>query len=102
MRYIDTYEYEGKISLATLLLTAGVCFSLPYFAWKWLYKNFDNLSSKRFRQSYDSLYLNVEIDKGPIAIAYSIFFLMRRLLFAITIGLVMQGITIQIFTLYFV
>ena len=94
MRHIDTYDYEGKINVATILILAGFCLGFPYFVWKWMNSNQDNLDEKRYRQSYDSLYLNIEVDKGPIAIAFSFVFLLRRLLFALTIGLVMQGITI--------
>ena len=45
--------------------------------------------------------MNIEIDKGNKAIAFTFVFLVRRLLFAYVIGQIMQGVTIQIFTIYF-
>ena len=67
MRYIDTYEYEGKISLATLLLTAGVCFSLPYFAWKWLYKNFAGLSLLLHILNFATLFKLISVSIGLLS-----------------------------------
>ena len=101
MRSINTYTYEGKINFGVTVMIGLFCFSLPYFVWDWLRNNIEDLDSKRYRQSFDSLYMNIEIDKGNVAVAYTFVFLVRRLLFAYIIGQIMQGVTIQIFTIYF-
>ena len=53
------------------------------------------------RQSYDSLYIKIETEKGPKALAFNFLFLIRRLLFAYTIGSITNNIVPQILTIDF-
>ena len=44
------------------------------------------------RMSFDSLYQNIDVLKGPIAFSFTLFFCLRRLMFAYTIEMVQQTI----------
>ena len=81
--------YEEKINVASVALTGGFCFAFPYYVWDWLYEAYfdrDRLQRIETKQSFDSLYANIEIDKGPQALAFILAFLVRRLLLAFVIG----------------
>ena len=81
--------YEEKIELASLACNGAFCFAFPYLIWNWLYEAYfdrDKLYKVETRQAFDSLYMNIEIDKGPQALAFTLAFLVRRLLFAYVIG----------------
>ena len=49
------------------------------------------------RERFDSLYQNVDVDKGPIAFAFSVYFCLRRLAFAFVVGQVRRTIVFQIY-----
>ena len=86
--YLRTFTYIERINFGSLVLTGAFVIAFPYYAWRWLYRAYfaRSLEKVETRQAYDSLYMNIEIDKGPQALAFTLAFLMRRLLFAFVIG----------------
>ena len=51
------------------------------------------------RERFDSLFQNVDVYKGPIAFAFSVYFCLRRLAIAFVIGQVRRTIVFQIYLL---
>ena len=86
---LRAWTYEEKIDVLLLACSAFFIVYFPYWAWNWLYEAYFD-GQKLFRQevrlAYDTLYMNIEIDKGPQALANTLAFLVRRLLFAYVIG----------------
>jgi len=64
-----------------------------------LFSRWGKLQKVENRQRFDSLYQNVEVHKGPIAFAFSLYFCLRRLAFAFVIAQVHRTIVYQIFLL---
>ena len=100
---LRTYTFEERINLGSLVLTGVFCFAFPYYAWSWLYKAYfeKSLDKVETRQAYDSLYMNIELDKGPQALAFTLAFLVRRLLFAYVIGQFVYNIVFQVMAIDF-
>ena len=71
----------------------------PYMTFRILYQNQDNLWTQDMRERYGSLYTSVEIYKGPIAFSFTLYFCLRRLLFAYTIATEQDTIVYQVFIL---
>lgn len=92
------FTSEERIDVVALFLTACFCFGFPYYAWDWIYRTYfeDRLELEATRQAFDSLYLNIDVGKGPQALAFSLVFLLRRLLFAFVIGKLVSNIVPQI------
>lgn len=64
-------------------------------------RNIDSLPGAELRQKYGALYQNVDVYKGPIAVSYSFYFCLRRLLFAYIVTQVFHTIVFQVFLLDF-
>ena len=86
---LRAYTFEERLNLASLAFCGFFIFYFPYWCWNWLYESYfdrDKLYRIETKQAYDSLYMNIEIDKGPQALAFTLAFFVRRLLFAYVIG----------------
>ena len=99
--HLDAYSKEGKIEVLTMLAAGTYIFCFPYYTWKFLFFNMKDLGTAVMRERYDSLYQNIEVLKGPIALSFSLVFCYRRLIFAYVISLVSQTIVFQVFIIDF-
>ena len=68
-------------------------------AFRLLFHRKEKLFTQEIRDRFDSLYQNVDVYKGPIAISFSLYFCIRRLAFACVIGQVHWTIVYQILVL---
>ena len=68
------------------MATGAFLFGFPIFTFKVLHRKQETLSKAETKARFDSLYQNVEVLKGPIAFAFTLYFCARRLAFAYVIG----------------
>ena len=73
-----------KLNLLFAILLSIPLIIMPIFIPIFLIKNFDQLDDKSIKNKYESIYLEV-VTTNKIAIMFSTFFLLRRMIFAISI-----------------
>mmetsp|Transcript_10546 Transcript_10546/g.14228 ORF Transcript_10546/g.14228 Transcript_10546/m.14228 type:complete len:194 (+) Transcript_10546:787-1368(+) len=90
-------DQEGRIELLTWLAMGTFLITFPFVTFRILFNRWGTIHKAEVRERFDSLYQNVEVYKGPIAFAFSLYFCLRRLAFAYVIGQVHTTIVYQIF-----
>ena len=90
---------EGRIETVSWFGIGAFLFSFPILTFRGLFKSWDSIWKANHRARYDSLYQNIDVYKGPVAFAFSLFFCMRRLVFAFVITRVLDTIVYQIMLL---
>ena len=83
---VDSKEQDGRVEFMTWFLTGVLLFGFPVFTFKLLFSKWRILWREDVRSKFDSLYQNVDVYKGPIAFAFTLYFCARRLVFALVIG----------------
>ena len=90
---------EGRISTSVWFAIGAYLFGFPILTFQLLFRNWRTIWKPDMRARYDSLYQNVEVYKGPGAFAFTLYFCMRRLIFAFVITRVLDTIVYQILLL---
>ena len=90
---------SGRMEFMTWAITGTFLFCFPFVAFRLLFHRKEKLFTQEIRDRFDSLYQNVDVYKGPIAISFSLYFCIRRLAFACVIGQVHWTIVYQILVL---
>ena len=80
----------------TWFVQAVFLLSFPFLTFRFLHSNQSRLDQQEVRDRFDSLYQNVDVNKGPAAFSFTLYFCLRRLLFAYVIGNILQTIVLQI------
>lgn len=98
---IETFDAKGKTELLTWLAMGLVLFLFPIQMVRFLLNRREELYKQVNRQRYGSLYQNVDVYKGPVAISYSFYFCLRRLIFALIVTHSFRTIVMQVFWIDF-
>lgn len=65
-------------------------YAFPFKAWNFMFRNRRELPTQNYRLSYDSLYQNIDLTKGPIALSFLLIFCLRRLAFAYSVSIMLR------------
>ena len=84
---LDTSSPMKMANLVIASIFTLIIIALPVFTFIFLYRNLQNLTKKEIKKKYESLYLEVDTKKRN-AYLFSTLFLLRRLIYGVTLILV--------------
>ena len=84
---LDTSSPMKMANLVVTSIFTLIIIALPVFTFIFLYRNLQNLTKKEIKKKYESLYLEVDTKKRN-AYLFSTLFLLRRLIYGVTLILV--------------
>ena len=94
-------SFEARLNATSGLALTAFCFVFPFSTYCFIFRRRDQIGEKEFEQRYGSLTQNISYYKIQ-SLAFTLFFLLRRLLLAYTIvnlgnyGLVYQVLAIDV------
>ena len=86
---------EARINFLIVIVLTAFCLIFPFGQHRFLFKHQNFIKSEEFQQRYGSLTQNVELSRFE-GLAFSFYFLVRRLTFAYTIVYLNRSIVIQV------
>ena len=89
VRNMGEFDTEGTFNFVISILTLIYLVSFPIWSLCYLLKNFAKLETPAMQLKYGTLYQNVD-PKRPVALRFTLYFCVRRLVFALLIVLLSE------------